>query len=80
VVLLRLLTFTQLANRSLYRLMQRCATFVCSTACGQNMNTATGRKQIMESLWERNKIKGHSIVASNLKWEIFQFFNCRNRK
>ena len=38
-----------------YRPMQRCAPFVCSIVCGQNVNTATGRKQLMESPCERNK-------------------------
>jgi len=38
-----------------YRHIQRCAPFVCSTSCGQNVNTATGKKQFMESLCERNK-------------------------
>jgi precorrin-6x reductase len=35
--------------------MQRFAPFAYSAACGQNVNTATGRKQLMESLRERNK-------------------------
>jgi len=63
-----------------YRFMQLFAPFVCRTSCGQNVKTHTGRKQLMESLRERKKKKGHSIVVSNLKWKIFQLFNRRNRK